>query len=139
MPTVAIVLGPAIEPFEVQAEWAGLREWVTRLRQRFPNLTRVPDCWWQHNDLVEILAALRDAERACYYDKADATAPVEWHRALRDMENRMDTWIKRLTCGVPGRGHDQSVSCVDVTPPAGWDEFIRQDVTRREARTFDDL
>jgi hypothetical protein len=96
---------PSLTAEEAEQEWDELCRWVHRLCARFPNLTRVPDCWWQHNDLVEILSALRDYERACFTSTAPATAAVEWHRALRDMEIRMEIWIKRFTCTVPGRGH----------------------------------
>lgn len=104
-------------------EWEDLRRWLERLRARFPYLTRIPECWWRHNDLVEVLVALRDYERACYSPSAPATAPVDWHRALRDMEQRMELWIKRFPCGVTGRGHEPRVTATSA-PPEGWSSQV---------------
>jgi hypothetical protein len=126
------IFWPAMRPDEAHKEWNDLRCWVDQLRTRYPNLTRIPDCWWRHNDLVEVLAALRDFERGCFYPLAPATAAVEWQRALRDMEVRMEIWIKRLTCAVAGRGHDAPMQPVDVVPD-GWVEFVDQDAARRPA------
>jgi hypothetical protein len=122
---------PSLTAEEAEHEWDELRHWVERLRARFPNLTRLPDCWWQHNDLVEVLAALRDYERASFSPTAPATAAVEWQRALRDMEIRIEIWIKRFTCTVPGRGHTFP-DPIDVTPD-GWGEHVRRDVYRRRS------
>jgi hypothetical protein len=124
---------PGLLAGEARREWEDLLHWVTKLRTRFPNVIRLPECWWRHNDLVEVLAALRDYERASYSPASPATAPVEWHRALRDMEMRIEIWIKRFTCGVPGRGHDPP-NRADAIPP-GWQEFIDADVARRENPT----
>lgn len=127
------ILWPAIEPGEAKREWDELRRWVNQLRVRFPNAIRLPDCWWQHNDLVEVLAALRDFERGSFVSTAPASAALEWQRALRDMEVRMEIWIKRFTCSVPGRGHDVPVS--DDAAPPGWDDFVQRDVDRRRDET----
>ena len=122
---------PSLKPSdEARDEWNSLRAWVEHLRVRFPNAIRLPDCWWRHNDLVEVLAALRDYESASYHPSASATGPVEWQRALRDMETRIDIWIKRFNCTVAERGHEV------VTPtthePAGWQDFVEEDVQRRQ-------
>lgn len=124
------VFWPAMTQSEAREEWDGLRCWVEQLWRRFPNLTRIPDCWWRHNDLVEVLAALRDYERGCYGPSASATAAVEWHRSLRDMEIRIEIWIKRFTCNVTGRGHT-AVPPDDHAMPDGWSEFVQADVARR--------
>jgi hypothetical protein len=121
---------PAVKPGEAKKEWNDLRRWVDQLRIRFPNAIRLPDCWWQHNDLVEVLAALRDCERACFAATAPASAAVEWQRALRDMELRMEIWIRRFTCSVPGRGHE-TTEPHDVAPPPGWDDFVQRDLDQR--------
>jgi hypothetical protein len=128
------IFWPALTADEAEQEWDLLRRWVDQLRVRYANLTRVPDCWWRHNDLVEVLAALRDFEGACFSATAPATAAVEWQRALRDMEIRMELWIKRFTCVVPGRGHDLTVE-VEEAVPAGWAEFVQRDI---KARRLDD-
>jgi hypothetical protein len=124
---------PTREAERAEWDWPALAQWVNRLRARFPNMTaRIPDCWYRHNDLVEALLALRDHERLSYASTAPASAAVEWHRAFRDMEGRWDTWIRRFTCVVPGRGHE-SLS-LDSTTPDGFAEFVTDDLHHRIAR-----
>lgn len=118
---------------EAAEEWDALRGWVEQLRARYPFGVRLPDCWWRHDDLVQVLAALRDFERASFDHGAPATGPVEWQRALRDMELRMESWIKRYPCSVAGRRHDVATDEERPTPP-GWHEFVSQDVKRRRRR-----
>lgn len=122
---------PSLTSQEAETEWDALRRWVEQLRVRFPNAVRLPECWWQHNDLVEILSALRDHERLCYAPSSSA-GPVDWHRALRDAEARMDVWTKRFTCSVPGRGHD--VPEPSDAKPSGWEDFVTSDVNRRRQK-----
>ena len=119
-----------LEPAEARQEWDDLRHWAAKLCVRYPSIVRLPECWWRHNDLVEVLAALRDYERACFEPTSSATGPVEWQRALRDMEHRLEIWIKKLPCNVPGRGHEQPSADEAKTPP-GWTEFVEDDVCRR--------
>jgi hypothetical protein len=122
---------PALTPEEATEEWPALRQWVEQLVHRFPNITRLPDCWWRHNDLVEALSALRDYEHACFATTAPAAGPVEWQRALRDIEARIEVWTKRFTCTVPGRGHDPADATSD--PVDSWTRFIEADVNRRRS------
>jgi hypothetical protein len=110
---------------EAEQEWPALRAWVNQLQRRFPHTLRLPTCWWQHNDLVELLAALRDHERASFGPSAPPTAAIEWHRAFRDTEVRAETWIRRLGCSVPGREHP------DVSTSDAWQHFIEADVQSR--------
>lgn len=117
------VYWPSLTAEEAEPEWESLRDWLERLRSRFPHAIRIPPCWWHHNDLVELLSALRDFERACFAPTAPPTAAVEWHRAFQDIEKRMDMWIKRFACAVPGREHPE--------PSSGWDEFILADAQAR--------
>ena len=121
----------ALTPDEATREWPALRDWVDRLTHRYPNIVRIPACWWRHNDLVEVLSALRDYERACFATTAPATAAVDWQRALRDMEIRIEIWIKRLTCTVPGRGHHPDDAGTDQT--SGWEQFVEGDINSRRA------
>lgn len=128
----APVSWPSLSPTEAKEEWPALFDWVQVLRARYPNGTRLPDCWWQHNDLVEALSALRDCEQVCFAAKAPATAPVEWHRAFRDIEQRLETWIRRLTCSVASRGHEPVHAA--RSHPAGWAEFVNRDIEDRRRR-----
>ena len=112
---------------EAAREWPALRAWVDELQRRFPHTLRLPTCWWQHNDLVELLAALRDHERVSYGPSAPATAAIDWHRAFRDTEARAETWIRRLSCSIPGREHS------DATAPEAWQRFVEADVRMRRA------
>jgi hypothetical protein len=122
---------PTREPEQAEFDWPALAAWVHRLRERFPHTTgRIPDCWYRHNDLVEVLLALRDHERVSYSSTAPASAAVEWHRAFRDMEVRWDGWIKRFTCTVPGRGH-QDLDLGAREPASEFDAFVKADVARR--------
>jgi hypothetical protein len=121
---------PSLIPGEAAEEWEALRQWVEALRIRFPHAVRLPNCWWQHNDLVEALSALRDHERASYADTASATGPVDWHRAFRDIEQRLEVWIKRLGC-TSDRGHQPPAQPVDTTPD-GWADYVKADVRRRK-------
>jgi hypothetical protein len=128
-PTEGTVLWPILTTVEAIEEWPKLLAWVELLRVRFPNAVRLPDCWWQHNDLVEALSALRDYERACYAPHASSTAPVDWHRAFRDIEARIEVWIRRFTCTVPGRGHPPAEANSDL--PAGWQQHLDADLATR--------
>jgi hypothetical protein len=96
---------PTLPEEEREREMGELRDWVRELYARFPPLTKLPECWWRHNQLVEILVALRDAENGCYAEGAPLMGGVEWHRLLRDMEGRLNHWVKRLPCGITQPGH----------------------------------
>ncbi len=84
-----------------ESEWNELKRWVDALRERFSSLDHhvIPNCWYKHNSHVEVLCALRDHERSSYSDSAPATAPTDWFRALRDMEQLLRTWTKESPCG----------------------------------------
>jgi hypothetical protein len=116
---------PTLIVDETEDEWCSLRLWVEQLYIRFPHAVRVPPCWWQHNDLVELLSALRDYERASYAPTAATTAAVDWHRAFREIEGRMELWIKRFSCGLSGREHAYAVS------DEGWAAFTAADAQAR--------
>lgn len=127
---------PTREADRAEWDWPSLAGWVARLRARFPHMTsRIPDCWYQHNDLVEALLALRDHERVSYASSAPGSAAVEWHRAFRDMEARWDGWIKRFTCSIPGKGHPPLN--LNTPLPAGFAEFVQTDLTQRRATDQD--
>lgn len=122
---------PSLTADDAAEEWEALRIWVNELLDRYHEIARLPDCWWRHNDFVEVLSALRDYERACFGKRAPLTGPVEWQRALRDIENRLEFWSKRLMCAVRGRGHEMTQPCGETSP---WANHIEADVARRRAR-----
>lgn len=123
---------PTLGPEEAAYEWNDLRQWVEQYRQRYPIVRPIPDCWWRHNSFVELLAALRDHERASYGRAAPGTAAMEWQHARYVAEVQLDSWAKRITCHAQGRGHPT------LSGPAGlseWDVHVQADVERRRAGT----
>lgn len=123
------LLWPRMTADEAAQEWARLYDWVEALRVRYANGVRLPDCWYRHSDIVEALSALRDFERAAFSSRAPATSAVEWQRAFRDTEHRLEVWTRRLSCSVPGRGHPAPLA--PACRPADWDEFVRDEIAGR--------
>lgn len=121
---------PSLTAKQAKREWPELREWVERLQQRFPHLDHhvIPPCWWQHNEHVEALAALRDHERVSYLPTAPATAPVEWMRALRDIEFLLRSWTGESPCGA---AHQQPLARLRTSQFDGWQDHITADAQRR--------
>jgi hypothetical protein len=117
---------PSLSADEIGDEMRALHEWVTRLQQRFREMVRLPAGWHRHNGLVELLAALRDHERASYADTAAPTSALGWHMAFRDVEARLRAWVADLRCGGDINYHDETVHAAnppDTTPPedlAAW-------------------
>jgi hypothetical protein len=116
-------------------EWHALAGWMARLAARFDWDTHViPVCWWRHNHLVEALAALRDHERGCYAPTAPPTAAVEFHRALRDIETRLKTWVADLRCDAR---HDPTHDQARPLPANGFDDWVAADCERRRQDALD--
>jgi hypothetical protein len=114
---------------EAAKEWERLRHWVHQLVFRFDLDSHVvPGCWWRHNHLVEALVALRDHERACYAPTAAASAAVEFHRALRDIQAVLRTWVADLRCD---QAHDPSHDRPRKLPGDGWNDWVAADILRR--------
>ena len=123
---------PSLTTDKAELEWQELREWVEQLQQRFSHLDHhvIPPCWWQHNEHVEALAALRDHERVSYLPAAPATAPVEWMRALRDIETLLRSWAAEYPCG---GAHQEPPARLCRGQFDGWKDFVARDVGRRAA------
>lgn len=121
---------PSIPPQTAQSEWQELRDWVERLQQRFSHLDHhaIPRCWWRHNEHVEALAALRDHERVSYLPTAPATAPVEWMRALRDIELLLRSWTSEYPCGA---SHQDPPAIFRQGQFDGWEDQVAADIKRR--------
>ena len=128
---------PEVLAVEAAAQWEELRNWVEQLQERFSHLDHhvVPRCWWQHNEHVEALSALRDHERSSFASTAPATAPVDWFRALRDVTALLRSWTGDLCCGATHQG-----SPTRASPPAvgEWKRFVQDDVERRKGRESSD-
>ena len=76
---------PSLSASEYEALLTDLRIWVDGLIARFAlDVRTIPPCWERHNAMVEIMAALRDAERGCFVDGPPPTAGLDWIRAVRD-------------------------------------------------------
>jgi len=128
---------PEIAADDAGAEWEDLRFWVTRLVARFDlDVRTLPVCWYEHNAHVEALVALRDHERACYSAHAPATAGIEWHRALRDVEQRLREWTARSGCLSVHRPRSE----LAIEEPLGsWRDLVERDVSARRERVVADL
>lgn len=92
---------PDLSAEEAGDTWAELAGWVGRLQDRFAHLDHhvIPRCWYRHNEHVEALTALRDHEQLSFAPSAPATAPLDWFRALRDIEALLRAWTSQLPCG----------------------------------------
>ncbi|WP_439593809.1 hypothetical protein [Microbacterium sp.] len=63
--------------------WADLRDWVEWFTVRYhvpPSI--VPNCWWQHEQLVEELTALYTAHVVSFDDADTGLGPIGWHERL---------------------------------------------------------
>jgi len=121
---------------EAKAAWPELRSWVEHLVTRFPHLDHhvIPACWWRHNGHVEALSALRDHERISYAATAPASAALEWHRALRDIEAMLREWTGEHGCGATHNDRDRRLR---PPTPLEWAKFVQADVEDRERTAID--
>jgi hypothetical protein len=124
------LLWPALSAEEAAEEWPSLRAWVEQLVGRFSIPAQVvPPCWFRHNALVEGLAAVRDHHRASFSPTAAPTAAMDWHRAFRDMEQRLAGWAGLTQCSE--RYHRPDAQRVITPDTDDWDGLVRDDVDRR--------
>jgi hypothetical protein len=126
------LLWPALSASEAAEEWPSLRAWVEQLVHRFSLPAQVvPPCWFRHNTLVEGLAALREHHRASFSATAAPTAAIDWHRAFRDMEQRLAGWASLTQCSE--RHHQPDATRVITPDPNDWDRFVSDDADHRGA------
>jgi hypothetical protein len=124
------LLWPALSAEEAAKEWPSLRAWVEQLVGRFSIPAQVvPPCWFRHNALVEGLAALRDHHRASFSPTAAIAAAMDWHRAFRDMEQRLAGWAGLTQCSE--RHHQPDTTRILTAGREDWDRFVRDDCDRR--------
>jgi hypothetical protein len=124
---------PSIVPADVPDHWDDIRAWVEQLQARFAHLDHhvIPRCWWQHNEHVEALSALRDHEIVSFAETAPATAPVDWFRAFRDITALLRSWTGELSCGAD---HKASPAAPPSAPGGEeWEAFVQADLEHRMA------
>ncbi|QAY71674.1 hypothetical protein ET471_01005 [Xylanimonas protaetiae] len=87
-----------LRPEEAEAAWAELDAWVTWLRTAYGlSVLEVPPFWHRHDELVWELSALHLHWLACYGDGAAPSAPLQWHKDLREARIRLREWV--AACG----------------------------------------
>lgn len=120
---------PELSGEEAADTWAELAAWVSHLQDRFAHLDHhvVPRCWYRHNEHVEALTALRDHEQVSFGPSAPATAPLDWFRALRDIEVLLRSWTGQLACGAT----HQERSTNHRADPADLQAAVAADVAAR--------
>ncbi|OZC80517.1 hypothetical protein CH274_15195 [Rhodococcus sp. 06-418-5] len=72
---------------QARALWSELIDWTTWLRERYELGTKIPQCWYRHDPVVEELSALMAAWTDAYYRgdeyRDDLTAwHTQWFRPL---------------------------------------------------------
>ncbi|HEX5403957.1 MAG TPA: hypothetical protein VFX16_16850 [Pseudonocardiaceae bacterium] len=121
---------PSLTGSDAEQAWQDLHDWVERLVDRFALDPRpVPPCWFRHNAMVEVLAALRDHERASYAPDAPGTEAVDWLRALGEAEHRLAECAARTQCSVTE--HRDDPARMWHTDAAEWADFVSRDVACR--------
>ncbi|MHB8220773.1 MAG: hypothetical protein ACYDHU_10710 [Acidimicrobiales bacterium] len=110
---------PDIPPDEIESAWEDLRAWVTELLARFAWIDHhvVPDCWWRHSELVELLSALRGHEQMAFLPGQPPTAAADWFRAMRDLLGMARAWVAESGCAA---GHIERPSRVTAIDPDDW-------------------
>ena len=122
---------PSVLPEDAAEAWTDLRLWVEQLVDRYALDARtVPPCWFRHNGHVEALAALRDAERACFEPTAPSTGGMDWFRALWEIEHRLLEWSARTQCSAHEHRPDPHPGW--QTDEAQWEQFVAADAAGRE-------
>jgi hypothetical protein len=123
-------LFPTLTAEEAAEELEYLRGWVEALLARYPHLfpEAVPACWYRHPAHVEALSALYDYERACYGNAALPTDAVRWHRAFRDIEERLRAWTAAAGCSTNAHRPPDVAPAVDDDD---WAAFLIEERERR--------
>ena len=73
--------------------------WVTWLAHHYAlDRRHVPECWTQHWELIEELAALHLAWEGAYATTAQADAPLAWHERFGLARARLADCVSRTGC-----------------------------------------
>jgi len=110
---------------EATERWNVLRDWVEwwTIRYNIP-VSVVPNCWWQHGNIVEELSALHTAHVAAF-DTSDAGfGPIGWHERLAIAVPR----LSRAYGGGCNNGHKppKPRSWAEVTDEQEWTAWTSQ-------------
>jgi len=130
MPTV--LHWPEIPAEDAPEEWQELREWVDELLERFEFISHhvVPDCWYRHNELVELLSALRGHEEFAFLPNNPPNAGTDFFRTMRDVLMIAAEWVGQLGCGT---GHVSGTARLHTITEDDWQATVAADVAKRKA------
>lgn len=98
--------GPAVPicwaahtPDNQQLYLEDLDTWVAWLVAHYSlDRRHVPECWVQHWELLEELAALHLAWEGAFATTAQADAPLAWHERFALARSRLADWAARTGC-----------------------------------------
>jgi len=114
-----VLFWPDIPPDEIESAWEDLRAWVAELLGRFQWIDHhvVPNCWWRHNELVEVLSAIRGHAQIAFLAGQPPTAATDWFRSMRDLLGMARTWVAESGCAA---GHVERAPRVTSIDPDDW-------------------
>lgn len=96
-----------------------LETWVTWLAHHYSlDRRHIPECWDQHWELIEELAALHLAREGAFATTASADAPLVWHERFAATRTRLSEWVARVGCR-PGGHRSPETAGTDVDAAAG--------------------
>jgi hypothetical protein len=76
-----------------------LTTWVNWVARHYSlDRRQVPECWDQHWELIEELAALHLAWEGAYSSTAHADAALSWHERFAAARARLTDWVARTGC-----------------------------------------
>lgn len=105
-PVLAQPFGPALPicwaahtPEDQRLLLEELDLWVAWLAHHYAlDRRHVPECWAQHWELIEELAALHLAWEGAFATTAQADAPLAWHERFAAARSRLADWVSKTGC-----------------------------------------
>lgn len=90
---------PAYTPDNQHLLLEDLITWVDWVARHYSlDRRQIPECWDQHWELIEELAALHLAWEGAYSSTAHADAPLSWHERFAAARARLTDWVARTGC-----------------------------------------
>ncbi len=132
MPSMPTVLHwPSIPAEDAPEEWQELREWVDELLERFSWISHhvIPNCWYRHNELVELLSALRGHEEFAFLANNPPNSATDFFRVMRDILMIASEWVGHLGCGT---GHVSGTARIHTITESEWQATVDADVAARK-------